>query len=215
MNFEWMRSSDPPSGLLFDGVVLAGGASSRMGCDKAGLVTDGRTWLRRSVSWLRDAGAVRVHVSSMSEEHAAADGPVLRDRVPGSGPLGGIERALDVCSGPLVLVLAVDMPGMTVGFLRGLVSRCGPSRGVVPRRAAGWEPLVAVYPTQAHALAVQHLREGLRSARGFAQACWQAGWVEAWDVAEPEARCLANCNTPAEFVALPERPEHPPPGWIA
>ena len=47
--------------------------------------------------------------------------PVLPDRRPGAGPLGGIESALSYTTADWNLVLACDMPAISAEFLRGLL----------------------------------------------------------------------------------------------
>ena len=77
------------------GAVLAGGASSRMGADKAFIAVGGVPMVLRAVTALRAAGADPVAV-------VGGDGPRLQglglsyisDRYPGEGPLGGIITAL-------------------------------------------------------------------------------------------------------------------------
>ena len=91
------------------GAVLAGGASSRMGADKALIAVGGVPMVLRAVNALRAAGADPVVVVS--------DGPRLRglglshvaDRYPGEGPLGGIITALRAADAPLVMILSCDL----------------------------------------------------------------------------------------------------------
>jgi molybdenum cofactor guanylyltransferase len=100
--------------VAFDGAVLAGGASQRMGSDKALVeAPDGRPLAVVGVTALRAAGALEVVV-------VGGDGPALQglelpwvpDRFPGEGPLGGIVTALHATRADLVVVMACDMPGV-------------------------------------------------------------------------------------------------------
>jgi hypothetical protein len=74
---------------------------------------------------------------------------VLTDRFPGAGPLAGIEAALDASTSPLLLVLAVDMPGMSADVLQQLIGQCAKTTGVIPLVDGIIEPLAAVYPKSA------------------------------------------------------------------
>lgn len=78
---------------------------------------------------------------------------MLFDLEQGFGPLGGIERALHECQSPLLLVLAVDLPGMTLAFLHKLTARCDRLTGVIPKLNGELEPLAAIYPKRCHAFA--------------------------------------------------------------
>ena len=107
-------------------VVLAGGRSSRMGRDKAGLELDGETLLQHSLRLLQDSGAGQIFISGRVEGH-----DWIPDLYPGSGPPGGVLSTLDWIrknSGlddSLLLVIPVDMPLLTVDVLRKLTEGCG------------------------------------------------------------------------------------------
>ncbi len=89
------------------GCVLAGGASTRFGSDKALAVLDGVTLLDRAIAVLtRQCGEVVV----AGHEGGVADWPE-----PGLGPLGGLAGALRLASGrgfAAVLAIGVDSPGL-------------------------------------------------------------------------------------------------------
>jgi molybdenum cofactor guanylyltransferase len=98
----------------FAGVVLAGGASRRMGRDKA-LVPgpDGRALALVGIEALRAAGAAEVLVVGGDEAALRAMGlPWAADLHPGEGPLGGILTAFTCTTEDLVVVMACDMPGV-------------------------------------------------------------------------------------------------------
>jgi molybdenum cofactor guanylyltransferase len=99
---------------VFAGAVLAGGASRRMGRDKA-LVSgpDGRPLALVGVDALRAAGAEEIVVVGGDEVALRALGlPWIADLHPGEGPLGGIVTAFAHTTAELVVVLACDMPGV-------------------------------------------------------------------------------------------------------
>ena len=115
-------------------VILAGGESRRMGRDKAWLEMGGQPLIRRALSTVRDSGIQGIVISGRAgADYSSLGCPVLFDLEPGCGPLGGIERALSAATAPLVLVLAVDLPGVTAAFLRKLAAHCDPLTGAVPK----------------------------------------------------------------------------------
>jgi molybdopterin-guanine dinucleotide biosynthesis protein A len=180
-------------------VILAGGASRRMGRDKAWMECQGQPLIARALAQLRELRVEEVFISGRpGVDYAALNCPMLLDREPGLGPVAGIERALQAARQPRLLVLAVDLPQMTAVFLRRLIAHCGAQTGVVPQVRGALEPLAAVYPKPCHALAVSFLDAGRRSARDFAEACVQAGMVRVWPVAPADADFFANWNTPAD-----------------
>jgi molybdopterin-guanine dinucleotide biosynthesis protein A len=126
--------------------ILAGGKSTRMGADKAFVTLDGRTLLARALELSR---SVTDDVRIVGEaEKFAAFAPVVEDVFPACGPLGGIHAALRVSGKQLNVVLAVDVPFVSMALLQFLITR---ARGVssamatVPLVGGGWQPLCAVY----------------------------------------------------------------------
>lgn len=190
--------------MRFSAVILAGGRSSRMGHDKALLDFNGQPLLARQIALARSLGPVEVLLSGGTGAPYASFGcPVLTDEFASAGPLAGIAAGLTSAAAPLVLVLAVDMPGMTAATLRQLLERCASGAGVVPRVNRRLEPLAAFYPKAAAPLAVDLLRSGLRTVRAFVEECQARGFVAVQDAAEADWNCFANWNSPADL---------PPPG---
>jgi molybdenum cofactor guanylyltransferase len=186
--------------MRFSAVILAGGASRRMGRDKAWLEVRGRPLLSRAVATVRRAGAVEVFISGREGgNYAGVDCPVLFDLKPGGGPLGGIERALGAAGSPLVLVLAVDLPDMTAAFLRKLISGCDENTGVVPKVQGELEPLAALYPKRCHAFVLEALRRQSLAARDFAETCVREGAVRTFAVSAADRVRFANCNSPGDL----------------
>jgi molybdenum cofactor guanylyltransferase len=93
------------------GVVLAGGRSSRMGSDKAGVTLGGRSLLDHVLSRLSP------QVTQIAINADAAEGydlPVIADRIPGkAGPMAGIHAAMVHGAGMRashVVTVSVDCP---------------------------------------------------------------------------------------------------------
>lgn len=184
--------------MNLSGVILAGGRSRRMGRDKAWLEIGGLPLVSRAADTLRAAGIEEIFISGRAgSDYSALPCPVLFDLEPDCGPLAGIERALAASQAPLTLVLAVDLPQMTAGFLRELAAGCDPLTGVVPILDGELEPLAAVYPRRCQALARECLRNAQYSARRFAEMCRREGTVKTMPVSPAAAACFVNWNTPA------------------
>ncbi len=181
-------------------VVLAGGQSRRMGCDKAWLEVDGQPLIARTLSAIRESGIEEIFISGRAGvDYSALDSSVLLDRNPNNGPLGGIERALESVNATLLLVLAVDLPNMTVAFIRRLAAQSDSFTGVVPQLNGELEPLAAIYPKACHAIARDCLRQSRLSARDFAKACLREKLVREFPVVEADAACFHNWNTPSDL----------------
>jgi len=133
--------------MQVSGYVLAGGASSRMGQDKALLPYRGTTLVERLARMVREA-AGEVAVIGDPEKYGGLGYPVFADQLPGCGPLGGLHTALTMSSADWNLVVACDMPGISADILRTLVNGAGASsnKWVVAASGGGeMEPLCAVY----------------------------------------------------------------------
>ena len=182
-------------------VILAGGESRRMGQDKAWLEMGGQPLIRRALSTVRDSGIQEVLISGRAgTDYSTLGCPVLFDLEPGGGPLGGIERALAEATAPLVLVLAVDLPGITAAFLRKLATHCDPLTGAVPKLRGEFEPLAAIYPKRCHFIVRHCLLNFRRAARDFADACLREQAVRTFAVAGTDAGCFGNWNSPADVL---------------
>jgi len=103
------------------GFVLAGGKSTRMGQDKAGLQLNGRTLLEHALGALR---SVCRDVAILGNHDLYGQlAPVYDDLFPGCGPLGGIHAALTNSQTEYNLIIAVDTPFLVPAFLAYLAQR--------------------------------------------------------------------------------------------
>lgn len=104
-------------------VVLAGGRGSRLGgVDKASVVVDGRTLLDHVLAAVASA---RQTVVVGPRRADAPDLPGVRwtrEDPPGGGPVAGLAAGLVHVTTDLVVVLAVDQPGITASTVDRLLA---------------------------------------------------------------------------------------------
>ncbi len=189
-------------------VLLAGGKSSRMGRDKSALIVNGEPLWQRQLAVLRATEPAELFISGKSDGPYADCGvEILADEIPDCGPLGGIATALRRCTSDMLLVLAVDMPAMTAEFLRSLLEESQrAAKGVVPsvaalvRARANFEPLAAVYPRAALAIADECLRTGERKLETFIRKLKANQLVSVQSVAEEKAALFTNWNEPEDVI---------------
>ncbi|MGH9276056.1 MAG: molybdenum cofactor guanylyltransferase [Acidimicrobiales bacterium] len=111
----WRRATEASlssgrAGAAFTGAVLCGGASRRMGRDKALLPVEGRAMAARVADALRGAGATEVLAVGGDEEALTALGFHVRpDGHPGDGPLPATITALHAAREDAVLVVSCDL----------------------------------------------------------------------------------------------------------
>ena len=185
------------------GIVLNGGASVRLGTDKAVLEVAGRTLLERAVdvlAMLFDEVLV-VGRPQTCPPHPAVSRAVP-DSVPGIGPLGGIVTALEAMSRPFGFVVACDMPCLDPAVIRRQlrVLRTSDCDAVVPAWDGYWEPLHAVYAHTCLPAARSQVAAGNYRIRSF------FGQIDVhfWDVAAEgiSTRPFTNVNTKSDLAAL-------------
>lgn len=128
------------------GVVLAGGSSTRMGEDKAGLSVHGERLVDRAARLLLDAGLEVVVAdrgrSLISGLPSVADGG-------GRGPAAGLLGAAAAYPARTLMVLACDLPNVSTRLLETLRSRPDRMDWVVPRHEGYLESLCARYGERA------------------------------------------------------------------
>lgn len=183
--------------MRFSALILAGGRSLRMGRDKATLEVGGQPLMARQIKLVRELVPDEILISGRTGVDYSAFGcEVLLDHYSDAGPLAGVERGLATATTPLLLVLAVDLPQMTADFLQRLLMECREETGAAPQKRGKLEPLAAVYPCRAHALAVEHLRAGKNGMQDFAAAVEQVGGLRRLPMVRGEEEVFFNWNTP-------------------
>ena len=191
------------SSLPLAAVVLAGGASRRMGRDKATLAFDspstGPTTLVERVVSIVSARCTPVFVIAAPGQ-ALPDLPadILRDEVRGVGPLLATGRGLRAAAEAGLqhaFVCAVDMPELTTELIDTLT---GPAERLGADVVLPWDGrdhyLAGVYRTALAARADQLVAAGERSMRALVTI------VDTQRVVMPEQRSLTNVNTAADLA---------------
>jgi len=180
------------------GFVLTGGASRRMGRDKALLEYDGAAlaaWVAVRVS----QAAGRVSLVGGGEKYAHLGYPVLAERFAGCGPLSGIEAALRAGGTEWSLIAACDLAGVRPEWLAQLLDAAADSglQAAVVRHSGGViEPLCAVYHASCLAPVQALLADGRYKA---SQLMNEINWLP---VDATWANQLHNINTPEDWEAL-------------
>ncbi len=135
------------------GVVLCGGASSRMGRPKALLPWPDRksgkirTLVETVVETLAQVVSEVVVVSHPQLELPPLAAKVVTDREPGLGPLGGIREGLHARGCELIYVTSTDVPYLTPEFVRFILEQASqPLQAVAPKVDGFIQTLAAAYP---------------------------------------------------------------------
>jgi len=183
--------------------ILAGGKSTRMGTDKAFVVLDGRTLLARMLDLARHV-TPKIHIVGPPAKFSPF-APVIEDIFPGCGPLGGIHAALKSSRSDLNVILAVDVPFVSLALLQYLITRARNSSTAavtIPRSVEGWQPLCAVYRRQFADAAEKALNQGhYKIDQLFEEKSTQVIEQEELETAGFAPRIFRNLNTPEELAS--------------
>jgi len=177
--------------MSFAAVLLCGGKSTRMGRDKAFLDWNGRPLWQVQLEKLHQLAPQRLLISCREEQNIVCDAEMAFDPIDSNdGPLGAITRCLELVQMPL-LVLAVDMPWMTVECLREHILLGGFFRG-----PHGFEALCAVYEPAM----LQNMKNALAERRLALQRVIEACQPRVHELTDEHAPFFRNANTPEELT---------------
>ena len=173
---------------MVPGLLLTGGASSRMGVPKATLLVDGEPIAARLARLL-----ARVCTPALEVGPGYSELRRVEDEHPGMGPLAALVAGADAAggSGPVLLV-ACDLPFVGEGLLSRLVTWPGTGTVVPVDRDGMLQPVCARYSHDAIRRARERLADGERSLRAV------LGGVDVTRVEDVDDRELVDVDTPED-----------------
>lgn len=186
--------------MTISAALLAGGESRRMGHDKATLLFRGQPLWKHQLEILQCLEPERVLLSTRTDPPwRPADVEFVADQQPSRGPLSGIAAALSWTTTDHVLVLAVDVPFVTVRYLKDLCAEIEIGCGVIPMIGTRAEPLVAIYPREA-AVDFQNALLGNECAlQPLVRRLIEAGKLRPVTVGPDETSLFRNLNEPHDL----------------
>ena len=178
-------------------LILSGGKSRRMGCDKLLLARpDGI----RQIDWLAGlakATGCEVLLSRRDDAAPPVDLPVIADLHPGGGPLAALAAAHAARPDQPVLMLGGDLFLLDAATLNYLLAHRDPSRRATAfanRLDGRPEPHCTIYETSGSSLAAGWLARGDLHARHFLES------LEPRVLSLPHPAALDGANTPHELA---------------
>ncbi|MGY4649873.1 molybdenum cofactor guanylyltransferase [Mycobacterium sp. URHB0021] len=186
-------------------VVLAGGASRRMGRDKATLTYDGSTLVERVVSAVSARCSPVFVIAAPGQALPALPAEILRDEVRGVGPLLATGRGLRAAADAgheLAFVSAVDMPYLSADLIDELA---GPAVRLGADVVLPWDGrdhyLAGIYRTALFDRITELVAAGQRSMRALVDS------VDTQRIVMAEQPSLTNVNTAADLSAADSLPK--------
>ena len=188
------------------GYVQAGGASRRFGRDKALVGFGGRTMLAQTTGLLASVCG-EVIIVAAEGQYPDVLVPLLADRWPGQGPLGGILTALQSSAlrgteSIWNLIVSCDMPFLTRDWLEFLCQRAERSAAqvAVAESANGLEPLCACWKTTSMPSVQAAFDSGVRKVSdAMKRLPMEVLDVSVWKRFDTKGRLFWNINTPADY----------------
>ena len=187
-----------------EGAVLVGGASSRMGRDKARVEWNGSPLVKRVVDALGSCVS-RVRLVTRPDAEPPLDLPCIEDMRSERAPIVGLQAALSACETSAVLIAACDLPEINPRLVLALLALVPVQGGfdiVAPLGPNGHEPLLAAYRPQLLPEIERRIEAGELSLQSLLRE------VNTFEIPEavlreldPELRSLRNVNRPEDLEA--------------
>lgn len=180
-------------------LILAGGASRRMGRDKVALPVGETTMVDHLVRRLGPA----VDEAIVAGGSVTAPGArLIRDQYPGAGPLAGMHAGFSAARHPWVWVVACDLPDVEPALLELLASMAHGVDAVVPVAGGEVQGVCALYRRDLAPRIEDLLQKKDRSVGALLDAITVC-YLEEGEVrpVDPELRSFRNLNTPADYEA--------------
>ena len=195
-------------------VIQAGGASSRMGEDKALKPFLGRPLIQRVIERLTPIADEMIVTTNRPADYEFLNTStrfasvhrlrLVADLKPGRGALGGLYTAIASAASPFVAVVACDMPFASPMLIEGARRLMVEEEAdvVIVKTEAGYEPFHALYRRETCLPAI----ESTMDADQWKVIAWfpqvkvrilSPDEVKAFD---PSGLCFWNLNTPEDFA---------------
>ncbi len=198
------------------GFLQAGGGSTRFGSDKALAKLAGKTMLQRTADLLAST-CDEVTIVAPAARYENLPWPLIEDRWPGQGPLGGILTALlstndlaahsgarltDHRTRSFALIISCDMSFLKQEFLSFLWDRASQTQAqvIVPESRDGLEPLCACWRVDAVSVVQGAFDSGIRKVtEAMKHLTMEVLDESAWKRFDTNNRLFWNMNTPEDY----------------
>jgi molybdenum cofactor guanylyltransferase len=181
-------------------VILAGGASRRMGRNKAHLILGDRLFIQIISENLRHCFRHIFISAGTADAYPTLGFPVIVDIYKGCGPIGGIHAALTCAETDWVFIIPCDIPFFSHTIVSELMEECRQTQAVVPVHSNMVHPLCAFYHTSCLDIVEWRIRNGKLSVREMLRNI-HTRYVP---IKKENAFRLVNINTPEDYSRVLE-----------
>jgi len=184
------------------GVVLAGGRSTRMGCDKSTLPWQHSDFLHIILRKLSIVCDDLIVVTNTTPPSDLPDVRFVSDIIPHCGPLSGIHAGLVHAASSCAFITACDMPYLEPAAVSWLFSQMKGWDVVVPGDEIFMEPLFACYAKTCIPAIENLLQQDIRKTQALFRLV-RCKFIPLNDLCsfDPTLRLLRNINSPEDYQA--------------
>lgn len=181
-------------------IILAGGASKRMGRDKANILLGDLTLLQHVIAAMQ-----RVFpevIVSVREYRPEVDLPQVCDQPGVEGPLAGVLAALSQVKTPWAFIVACDMPFVRPSMIESIAPYRAGHQAVVPVIQGHAQPMAAFYAREVLTVIRTHLAGGGKNSLRAVFAQLSVHYVETTELAQidPALRSFLDMDTPQDVM---------------
>lgn len=180
--------------------VLAGGKSSRMGCDKGLMSYRGKSMVQHTLECLVEANLHAIIVANSSYYHSFGH-IVVGDIVQQKGPIGGLLTALTHTSTEYVLLLSCDTPHVTAKLVNFVASQIDGNDAVVPVYNGVSYPMCAAYSTNLKSVVQERVASNKLRMRDLV-ADVSSKFVDVTGIVPADVNAFANFNSMSDFELI-------------
>ncbi len=177
------------------GLILAGGKSTRMGTDKGTLNFHGKDQRDFAINLL-ERHQLKTYLSVREEQDIESEN-VITDKFAGLGPFGAICSAFQKDPNSAWLVLATDLPFVNDELIALLLKHRNPSKAATTIKGKGKEfpePLITIWEPKSYPLLLNYLSQGY--------SCPRKVLINSEvEIVEIDDNFIRNINTPEKFKA--------------
>ena len=176
--------------------ILAGGRSSRFGSDKARATLNGKPLILHVAEAMMPIVSRLTVVADTADRYVDLNLPMISDRVPGVGPLGGLDAALrdqlEQDGKGWVLLTACDVVEIRRHWIMQLLRRRRVDAQAVAFRDRRWQPLLALYHTSIADRVHRHIEGRILAMRQLLDSAKTVrvpqpdDWPHLWQINTPE-----------------------------
>ncbi|MCB2219639.1 MAG: molybdenum cofactor guanylyltransferase [Bacteroidetes bacterium] len=141
------------------GIILAGGKSRRMGKDKGLCLLNGRPLIRFAINLLETV-CDRIILGANDPDYQSFGLPVVNDKIPDIGPMGGLYSCLEASETRDNFILSCDMPLVSEDLIRFILKHKTDYEVVIPLNKGLPEPMCAYYSQDIVPVLREYIQEG-------------------------------------------------------